>query len=61
VQTVGTSAGFKQNGPIAPNLAPRLSDLFSAVQVHTITDCRFYREQQSLFVMGRLSMLFGVL
>jgi hypothetical protein len=31
-------------GQIAPNWAPNWSYLLSAVQVHTTTHCRFYRE-----------------
>ena len=31
--------------PIAPNWASRWSYILSAIQVHTTTHCRFYREQ----------------
>jgi hypothetical protein len=38
-------AGLKPIEPIAYNWAPCRSYLLHAVQVHTTTRCRFYREQ----------------
>ena len=40
-------ACHQQIGPFAPNGVPRWSYLISAVQVHTTSHCKIYKEQLS--------------